>query len=285
MCGICGSVGYTEGDVLVQVMTRAMMHRGPDSDGFLSAGPISLGMRRLVIIDLTTGDQPVFNEERTISSLLEITRTWGKAKEIIVVNDGSKDKTLQAVRQFKRQIITISRKQNKGKGYSMAEGVRCSTGDVIMFMDGDVVGLTHRDLNAMTDPVIKKQKDMVIGVTNCSKIGDITPFDKINGERVLLRKNIIEHLKEFHEVGNGVEFVINHIHRKKRVLTIQLPHVYILSKVEKAAVPEAMKQYIVEAGQFLKAIIQIQAKELTPTARQALITAQSYIKRALEYFQ
>jgi len=228
---------------------------------------------------------PVYNEERTIPSLVEIIRTWGKAKEILVVNDGSTDKTLQAIEQFKHQITIHSRKQNKGKGYSMAEGVRRATGDLIMFMDGDVVGLTHRDLDAMVDPLIRKSADMVIAVTNFSKIGDIAPFDKINGERVLWRKSITRHLEEFKNVGNRVEFVINHIHRNKRVQTIHLKHVYILSKVEKATVPEAMRQYIAEAGQFLKAIIQIQSNDLTPTARQALTTAQSYIKRALEYFQ
>ena len=47
-------------------MNRAMIHRGPDSDGFLDAGALALGMRRLRIIDLETGDQPVYNEDRTV---------------------------------------------------------------------------------------------------------------------------------------------------------------------------------------------------------------------------
>lgn len=70
MCGICGSLGFREGSELVQKMTTAMLHRGPDSSGYFTAGAISLGIRRLSIIDLVTGDQPVFNEDRSIAAIL-----------------------------------------------------------------------------------------------------------------------------------------------------------------------------------------------------------------------
>ncbi len=70
MCGICGSVGYADGEDLVQKMTRAMLHRGPDSEGCLNSGFINLGMRRLKIIDLKTGDQPVFNEDSSVAVVM-----------------------------------------------------------------------------------------------------------------------------------------------------------------------------------------------------------------------
>lgn len=43
-----------------------MAHRGPDDDGFLERGPVTLGMRRLSIIDVAGGKQPIFNEDRTV---------------------------------------------------------------------------------------------------------------------------------------------------------------------------------------------------------------------------
>jgi len=226
---------------------------------------------------------PVYNEERTISSIVEIVRTWGKAHEIIVVNDGSTDKTDRALKQFADTITVVSRKINKGKGWSMAEGVRASSGELVMFLDGDVVGLTHKDLDTMIAPVVGKKADMVIAVTNCWNVKSFSPYDGINGERVLWRSSIIHRLKDFERVGNGVEFVINDIHKNKRVKTIKLPYVFILSKVEKAAVPEAMKQYVVEAGQFLKAIVQIQTNDLSPKTKRVFRITQSYIKQALEY--
>jgi len=228
---------------------------------------------------------PVYNEERTIPSIIEIVRTWGKAAEIVVVNDGSTDKTDAALQQFQKVITILSRKKNKGKGYSMAEGVEASSGELIMFLDGDVVGLTHKDLDAMIHPVVQGKADMIIAVTNCWSSGSFEPFNSINGERVLWRNTIEAHLEKFRNVGNGVEFVINDLHKSKRVKTIKLPHVYILSKVEKVAVPEAMIQYVKEAGQFLKAIVAIQTNDLTPQAKKVFRVAQSYIKLALTYLQ
>lgn len=66
MCGICGAVGFQDGQAMVRRMNRAMLHRGPDSEGFFDRGIAHLGIRRLKIIDLHTGDQPIYNEDRTI---------------------------------------------------------------------------------------------------------------------------------------------------------------------------------------------------------------------------
>ncbi|MCA1568641.1 MAG: asparagine synthase (glutamine-hydrolyzing) [Acidobacteria bacterium] len=63
MCGIAGVVGSTD-HRLISDMTDALWHRGPDSSGFFCRGQLQLGMRRLNIIDLRTGDQPIFNEAR-----------------------------------------------------------------------------------------------------------------------------------------------------------------------------------------------------------------------------
>jgi asparagine synthase (glutamine-hydrolysing) len=48
-------------------MATRLVHRGPDSDGYLVDGPVALGVRRLSIIDLATGDQPIFNEDRSVA--------------------------------------------------------------------------------------------------------------------------------------------------------------------------------------------------------------------------
>lgn len=69
MCGICG-IATTNGptpDDNVRAMCAAMTHRGPDEDGYLFDGGVGLGMRRLKIIDLATGSQPIRNEDGRIS--------------------------------------------------------------------------------------------------------------------------------------------------------------------------------------------------------------------------
>ena len=74
MCGICG-VAFTshskDAELRVRAMAAAMQHRGPDEEGFLAgdarAPGLALGMRRLSIIDLAGGQQPVWNETRDVA--------------------------------------------------------------------------------------------------------------------------------------------------------------------------------------------------------------------------
>lgn len=68
MCGIVGLVSNDTTPVdeaLLGRMCAAIRHRGPDDDGFYVNGPIGLGMRRLAIIDLKSGRQPIHNQDRT----------------------------------------------------------------------------------------------------------------------------------------------------------------------------------------------------------------------------
>src|SRR6202790_3498972 len=70
MCGICGVIGMesTErADAITRRMMEALRHRGPDEDGLLVAPSVVLGMRRLSIIDLSGGRQPVFNEAGNVA--------------------------------------------------------------------------------------------------------------------------------------------------------------------------------------------------------------------------
>ncbi len=71
MCGICG-IAWSDARRPVSAetlkrMSDSLRHRGPDSEGFLAAPGIGLGFRRLSIVDLNTGDQPISNEDGSIS--------------------------------------------------------------------------------------------------------------------------------------------------------------------------------------------------------------------------
>src|SRR5215831_16544995 len=70
MCGIAGMIGRS-GEVVtaeqVRRMTDAIVHRGPDDEGISARANVGLGMRRLSIIDLAGGHQPIYNENRSVS--------------------------------------------------------------------------------------------------------------------------------------------------------------------------------------------------------------------------
>jgi len=70
MCGIAGlfNVNLSTDEIwtVIRRMTVAIVHRGPDDDGYFVSAPVALGMRRLSIIDLESGKQPIHNEDSTI---------------------------------------------------------------------------------------------------------------------------------------------------------------------------------------------------------------------------
>ena len=69
MCGICGILdlrGDRPPDEELEAMSRVLRHRGPDDRGRFFSGPLALGFRRLSIVDLSRGHQPMCNEDRSI---------------------------------------------------------------------------------------------------------------------------------------------------------------------------------------------------------------------------
>jgi len=71
MCGICG-IAWSDAKrpanaETLKRMSDSLRHRGPDSEGFLAAPGIGLGFRRLSIVDLKTGDQPISNEDGSVT--------------------------------------------------------------------------------------------------------------------------------------------------------------------------------------------------------------------------
>jgi asparagine synthase (glutamine-hydrolysing) len=70
MCGICGQLNFTSAEPVnpetIRRMSRSMLHRGPDDEGDFISGPVGLGFRRLSIIDLSGGHQPMSDAEGSV---------------------------------------------------------------------------------------------------------------------------------------------------------------------------------------------------------------------------
>src|SRR5437773_2584809 len=70
MCGICGQYNFANSAPVerrnIEAMTNSIVHRGPDDEGYFIDGPVGLGFRRLSIIDLAGGHQPMTDAEETV---------------------------------------------------------------------------------------------------------------------------------------------------------------------------------------------------------------------------
>ena len=111
---------------------------------------------------------PAYNEEKrlpkTLQSVHEYLRQQGYEYEIIVVSDGSRDRTVQAVKDLTSQIANlrlIDRKENRGKGYTVKEGMLNAKGDYRLFMDAD--NSTTIDQIEKMWPWFERGYDIVIG--------------------------------------------------------------------------------------------------------------------------
>src|ERR1700720_3835811 len=74
MCGICGQFNFARTEPVesetIRRMTQTMIHRGPDDEGYFLSGRLGLGFRRLSIIDLAGGHQPMSDPEETVWVIL-----------------------------------------------------------------------------------------------------------------------------------------------------------------------------------------------------------------------
>ena len=117
-------------------------------------------MKRLSIVI------PAYNEERFIGTLLERIRAvdlrpYGLEKEIIVVDDCSRDGTVEVVRQFS-DIVLCRHERNGGKGRAVRTGIGRATGDYLMIQDADLE-YDPQDYAAMVKALMSGRGDVVYG--------------------------------------------------------------------------------------------------------------------------
>ena len=108
---------------------------------------------------------PCYNEELTIKEIInKINSQSNVDKEIIVVDDCSKDKTREIIQQDIKNNIhkIILNDKNYGKGYSIKKGIEIASGDCILIQDADLE-YNPSDYNKLLDPIINNVADVVYG--------------------------------------------------------------------------------------------------------------------------
>jgi glycosyltransferase involved in cell wall biosynthesis len=107
---------------------------------------------------------PVFNEEPTVGNVIQRLKTvlqeTGLRYEIVVVDDRSRDKSLEVVKSQRVQVYSL--KQHMGKGYALRVGFAKAKGDIVATIDSDG---SHRpeELPLLLSPILQGQADLVIG--------------------------------------------------------------------------------------------------------------------------
>jgi glycosyltransferase involved in cell wall biosynthesis len=154
---------------------------------------------------------PAYNEERTIGNVLKILKLAKEIDEIIVVSDGSTDKTAQISKSFKVKVLEGP--EREGKGRAMRKGVKSTDAKIIAFFDADLIGLSPEHITQLIQPILKNEAGMVVGIRD--RIGEtplwllkIDPLLAFGGERAMKRE-IFENLPERFSRGFEIETALN----------------------------------------------------------------------------
>ena len=164
---------------------------------------------------------PAYNEEDTVAKVVEVVRNVSFVDEIIVVNDGSSDKTEEEA--IKAGAIVINHETNKGKGEALYTGYKQAECDVIAFIDADIYNLTSKKVESMIMPILLG--DAEITKTKFSRVsGRVTEltakpllnffFPEISFEQPLsgqfaARKNTLRKINFEKDYGVDVGIVID----------------------------------------------------------------------------
>lgn len=185
---------------------------------------------------------PAYNEERFIADVIKAVKSCKLIDEIIVVSDGSTDKTVSIAKNFGVKVIEL--KNNIGKAGAVYEGLIYSHGDIILLVDADLRGLNNENIEKLIRPVLENKADMAIGIN--------IPFvaNKFSGLRAIKRsllENIISFKgSDFKKLDYNLENVLNHQAKilGLRIKEIKMKGVRNVHKIKKYGIKEGLKRTI-----------------------------------------
>jgi glycosyltransferase involved in cell wall biosynthesis len=180
------------------------------------------------------------NEAARLPAVLAPLAKLAEARRITVVDDGSTDGTAGVVKAWKardRRIRLVRLPENRGKGAAIAAGAEASPTDLVVLLDGDLLGLKARHVRCLIEPVASGRCSMTIGQFRGGRLATdftqwITPI--LNGQRGL-RWSAFRGAPGLAASRGGAEVVLSRYARTRgyRVLRVPLPGMTHVMKPEK----------------------------------------------------
>ena len=226
---------------------------------------------------------PAYNEEATLTEVLSVLKATPKIDEILVVSDGSTDRTVDIARSM--GLRTIHLRQNQGKGRAMAIGVAHTDAETLLFVDGDILNLTVDLMSRLIEPVLSGASGMNVGIRHRGRpinaIQDRTgPL--LSGIRCL-RREVFEAVPESHLEGFAIETGLNWACRQlgRRTTTTVMYNLKHLVKEKKRGLVKGVRARFEMFGAVFGAYLVLQLKQ--PPLRTEDVPVRPALKPELEY--
>ncbi len=198
---------------------------------------------------------PAYNEERFIGRTLLSILESGFPCELIVVDDGSTDRTPQILESFGSRIRVIRHPINRGKGAAMASGIRAATGEIVVFCDAHLLGLKSYHLLSLVLPLVQGSAKVVLGtgISGSPAFPHIV-MPVLTGQRAYFRRDLEPLLNEMEGLGYGVELFLFHRFPQEQTAIVVLPGLVHLPK-QLVSPPRAVaKGYLRESVEIFKTL-------------------------------
>lgn len=199
---------------------------------------------------------PALNEAHTIGSVVRTIRSVFEIDEIIVVNDGSTDRTSVVARTAGATVIDLP--QNIGKGGAMRVGALSTKADILFFADADLLGLRFDHVRSVLAPVMHGSAAMCIGLRD--RWGNLTEFFSkldpllaIGGQRAI-RRDIFDALPSEYFKAFEIETAMNHYCQthKYPVTYVKLDGLDQVVKEEKYGLIDGFLRRLVMTAQIVR---------------------------------
>ncbi len=201
---------------------------------------------------------PAFNEEKTIGSVLDVLVKSSLFSEVIVVDDGSSDRTSEVAATHGARVI---RQKNQGKGAALETGVQATDAEILFFCDADLTGLTEQHIRSLIDPVFKGQAVLAVGLRDRGKfitwcMEHVLPL--IGGERAI-RKDVFMKALEYGIRDFGIELAMNDYCRRYGlpVKKVRMHGVGQIVKEKKYGIVQGFARRLGMIGQVIHAEIRL----------------------------
>ena len=194
---------------------------------------------------------PAHNEEKRIGAVLDTLLESPDVDEVICINDGSKDKT-EEICKSKKGVTLISLEKNYGKAYAIVQGIQKAKGEIILFVDADLIGLTVENIHDLVAPLEEKTYEVSIGYRTA--VIDRIMFMPLAGERAYFKKDLLPHTEKIKNKGYGIELYLNYVFKDKQIKLLGLKGVKHMMKHNKQKYNVAFKGFVFEIGDLMKEI-------------------------------